>query len=137
MNREGRIGREGGGGGGGGVDTAEVIHQLESEEVRKHIRKQFSKKKKAIGELKGKLNQNSEEKMELRPLSKDIKGNEDSQTAYKQKPSVQTPKERKIFDWAKVNLGFLHSKIIKKMFDSLGVDYTTGKSGNNSFTLIL
>ena len=54
MNREGRSARGGGGGGGeggrgdgggGGVDTDEVIHQLESEEVRKHIRKQFSKKK--------------------------------------------------------------------------------------------
>ena len=74
MNREGRAGGgrgggDGGGGGGRGVDTDEVIHQLESEEVRKHIRKQFSKKKKALGELKGKFKQPSKEEMELRPMS--------------------------------------------------------------------
>ena len=70
MSREGRAGRGGRGGGGDG-DTDEVIHQLESEEVRKHIdiRKQFSKKKKALGELKGKFKQPSEEKIELRPMS--------------------------------------------------------------------
>ena len=64
MNREGRVGGGGGGGeGGGGVDAGEVIRQLESEEVRTHIRKQFSKKKKALGELKEKFKQPSEEKM--------------------------------------------------------------------------
>ena len=74
MDKDGR-GGEGGGGGAGrggrgeGVDVDEVIHELESEELRKNIRKQFSKKKKALGELKGKFKQHSEEKMELRPLS--------------------------------------------------------------------
>ena len=67
---EGREGEEDGvGGSGGGVDAYEIIHQLESEEVRKHIRKQFSKKKKALGELRGKFKQPSKEKMELRPMS--------------------------------------------------------------------
>ena len=61
--------RRDGGGGGDVVDVDEVIQQLESDEVRKNIRKQFSKKKKALGELKGKFKQHSEEKMELRPLS--------------------------------------------------------------------
>ena len=74
MDKDGRDGGGGGGGGGGrggdgGVDVDVAIHQLESEEVMKNIRKQFSKKKRDIGELKGKLNQHSEEKMELRPLS--------------------------------------------------------------------
>ena len=72
MNRQGGSARGGGGEGGeggGGVDTAEVIQQLEAEEVRKHIRKQFSKKKKALGELRGKFKQPSKEKMELRPMS--------------------------------------------------------------------
>ena len=68
MNKDGRDGGGGGGGGCGGVDVDEAIHQLESEEVMKNIRKQFSKKKKALGELKGKFNQHSDEKMELRPL---------------------------------------------------------------------
>ena len=57
------------GGGGNVVDVDEVIQQLESDEVRKNIRKQFSKKKKALGELKGRFQQHSEEKIELRPLS--------------------------------------------------------------------
>ena len=121
MDRQGRTARGGGGEGGdggdggdggeggGGVDTAEVIQHLESEEVRKHIRKQFSKKKKALGELKGKFKQNAD--------------------ANDQRPSLSTPK--KIFDWKNVNFGFLHYKVIKKMFSSLTVDYTTGKSGNN------
>ena len=74
MNREGGggggEGREGGEDiGGGGVDAYEIIHQLETEEVRKHIRKQFSKKKKALGELKGKFKQPSKEKIELSPMS--------------------------------------------------------------------
>ena len=51
------------------MDVGEAIHQLESEEIMKNIRKQFSKKKKALGELKGKFNQHSEEKIELRALS--------------------------------------------------------------------
>ena len=68
MDKDGRD--EGGGGGSGvGVDVDGAIQQLESEEVMKNIRKQFSKKKRAIGELKGKFNEHSEEKMELRPLS--------------------------------------------------------------------
>ena len=71
----------------------------------------------------------------MKAIFKDLKGIEDSQTQAKQTPTVRTPMAGKIFDWAKVNLGFLHAKIIKKMFGSLGVDYTTGKSGNNSFTL--
>ena len=70
MNKDGRDrGGGGGGGGGGGVDVDEAIHQLESEEVMKNIRKQFSKKKKALGELRGKFKQPSKEKMELRPMS--------------------------------------------------------------------
>ena len=130
---------EQGGGGGAVVGVYEAIQQLETDEMMKNIRKQFSKKKKALGELKGKLRKPSEEIMELRPLSSKNQKAEDSgsQAADEETPSVQTPKERKIFDWAKVNLGFLHAKIIKKMFGSLGVDYTTGKSGNNSFTLNL
>ena len=60
---------EGGGGGGGAVDVDEVIQQLESDELRKHIRKQFSKKKKALGELKGRFQPHSEEKIELGQLS--------------------------------------------------------------------
>ena len=68
--------------------------------------------------------------MELRPLSSSNEEAEDSgsQAADEQTPSVQTRKERKIFDWAKVNFGFLHVKIIKKMFGYLGVDFTTGKT---------
>ena len=62
-------GAEGGGGGGGVVDVDEVIQQLESDELRKNIRKQFSKKKKALGELKGRFQKHSEEKIELRQLS--------------------------------------------------------------------
>ena len=73
----------------------------------------------------------------MKAIFKDEKGIEDSQTQAEQTPTVRTPMAGKIFDWAKVNLGFLHAKIIKKMFGSLGVDYTTGKSGNNSFTLTL
>ena len=71
MDKDGRDRGGGGGGGGGGcgVDVDGAIQQLESEEVMKNIRKQFSKKQKAIGELKGKFNQHSEEKMELKPLS--------------------------------------------------------------------
>ena len=38
----------GGGGHGGGVDTGEVIRQMESEEVKKLVGKQLSKKKKAL-----------------------------------------------------------------------------------------
>ena len=57
------------GGRDGGVDVDELIHQLESEEVRTHIRKQFSKKKKALGELKEKFKQPSVEKIELCPVS--------------------------------------------------------------------
>ena len=73
MDKDGRDRGGGGGGGGGegggvGVDVDGAIQQLESEEVMKNIRKQFSKKKRAIGELKGKFNEHSEEKMELRPL---------------------------------------------------------------------
>ena len=64
-----QVKRAEGGGGGGGVDVDEVIQQLESDELRKNIRKQFSKKKKALGELKGRFQQHSEEKIELRPLS--------------------------------------------------------------------
>ena len=59
MDQDGRGGEGGGGAGGGGrgggLDVDEVIHELESEELRKNIRKQFSKKKKTLGELKGKF----------------------------------------------------------------------------------
>ena len=69
----------------------------------------------------------------MESLFKDVKGTEDSvsQAADEQTPSVQTPKKKELFDWEKVNFGFLHSKIIKKMFGSLGDNYSTGKSGNN------
>ena len=60
---------EQGGGGGAVVGVYEAIQQLESDEMMKNIRKQFSKKKKALGELKGRFQQHSEEKIELRPLS--------------------------------------------------------------------
>ena len=71
MNKEGPAGggKSGGGGRGERVDTDEIIHQLESEEVRKRIEKQFSKKKKALGELRGKFKQQSEEKLELSSFS--------------------------------------------------------------------
>ena len=72
MNKDGRDVGGGGGGGGGGVDVGEAIHQLESEEVMKNIRKQFSKKKKALGELKGKFKQYSEEKIELRSSTNQV-----------------------------------------------------------------
>ena len=90
------------------------------------------------GELMGKFEKPSEEKMELRPLSSTNEEAEGSgsQTADEQTASVQTPKAGRIFDWAKVNFGFLHVKIIKKMFGHLGVDFTTGKSGKNVFALI-
>ena len=53
MDKDGRD--EGGGGRSGvGVDVDGAIQQLESEEVMKNIRKQFSKKKKARG-TKGKV----------------------------------------------------------------------------------
>ena len=46
MDKDGRDRGGGGGGGGGGcgVDVDGAIQQLESEEVMKNIRKQFSKK---------------------------------------------------------------------------------------------
>ena len=67
LHREGggREGRGDAGGGVGRVDADELIQKLESEEIRE----QFFKKKKALGELKGNLNQHSEEEMELRSLS--------------------------------------------------------------------
>ena len=55
MNQDGR-GRRGGGGGQGkeeGIDVDEVIHNLESGEMKRKIGKQFSFKQKALGELKG------------------------------------------------------------------------------------
>ena len=58
-----------GGGGGEVVDADEVIHQLVSEEVRKCIGKQFSKKRKVLREIKEKLEQHSEEEIELESLS--------------------------------------------------------------------
>ena len=58
-----------GGGGGEVVDADEVIHQLVSEEVRKCIGKQFSKKRKVLREIKEKLEQHSEEEIELKSLS--------------------------------------------------------------------
>ena len=64
----------------------------------------------------------------MKAIFKDVKGIEDSQTQAEQTPTVRTPMAGKIFDWAKVNLGFLHVKIIKKMFGYLGVDFTTGKT---------
>ena len=67
MNQEGRC--EGGGGGDGGADVDGIIHHLESEEIRKCIGKQFSKKRKALVEIKGKFKQHSDEKIELRSLS--------------------------------------------------------------------
>ena len=70
MNQEGQDeGGCGDGGRGGVVDIDEVIHKLESEEIRKYIGKQFSKKKKVLGEMKGNFKQHSEEKTELRSLS--------------------------------------------------------------------
>ena len=69
----------------------------------------------------------------MESLFKDVKGTEDSvsQAADEETPSVQTPKKKELFDWEKVNFGFLHSKIIKKMFGSLGEYYSIGKSGND------
>ena len=55
--------------GGGVVGVDEAIQQLETDEMMKNIRKQFSKKKKALGELKGRFQPHSEEKIELRQLS--------------------------------------------------------------------
>ena len=61
--------RDEGDGGRDVVDVDEAIQQLESDEVMKNIRKQFSMKKKALGKLKERFKQHSEEKIELRPLS--------------------------------------------------------------------
>ena len=73
MNQDGR-GRRGGGGGQGkeeGIDVDEVIHNLESGEMKRKIGKQFSFKQKALGELQGKFKHHyhSKEKMELKPTS--------------------------------------------------------------------
>ena len=51
----------------------------------------------------------------MKAIFKDVKGTEDSQSEAEQKPTVRKPMAGKIFDWAKVNLGFLHVKIIKKI----------------------
>ena len=70
MNKDRQTEAAGGvGAGGGGVDIDEAIQDFVSEELRKNLRKQFSRKMKTLGELKGKLQKPSEEKMELRPLS--------------------------------------------------------------------
>ena len=83
--------------GGCGVDIDEAIQDFVSEQLRKNLRKQFSRKMKTLGELKGKLQKPSEEKMELRPLSSTKQEAEDSgsQAADKETLSVQTQKERK------------------------------------------
>ena len=69
----------------------------------------------------------------MKTLFKDVKGPEGSgsKAADEQTASVQAPQKNKLFDWVNVDFGFLHSKIIKKMFGSLGDNYSTGKSGNN------
>ena len=83
--------------GGCGVDIDEAIQDFVSEQLRKNLRKQFSRKMKTLGELEGKLQKPSEGKMELRPLSFKNQEAEDSgsQAADEETPSVQTPKERK------------------------------------------
>ena len=57
MNQDGRGKRRGGRGRGQeeeeGIDVDEVIHNLESGEMKRKIGKQFSFKQKALGELKG------------------------------------------------------------------------------------
>ena len=60
----------------------------------------------------------------MKALCQDGKKVEDSGsgTADEETPSM-------IFDWINVNFGFLHFTILKKMFSSLGEDYTTGISG--------
>ena len=56
---------------GGGSNAIEIINQLEAEELRKNIKIQLSHKKKALGELKGKIEkpESIEEHLELHPFS--------------------------------------------------------------------
>ena len=65
-------------------------------------------------------------------IFKDVKVTEESGSLNQDErieegtPSEYTPLKKRILDWAKVNFGFLHFKIIKKMFGSLGDNFTTG-----------
>ena len=59
----------------------------------------------------------------MKTIFKDVKGPEGSgsKAADEQTASVQAPQKNKLFDWVKVDFGFLHSKIIKKIFGFLGI----------------
>ena len=71
----------------------------------------------------------------MKVIFKEVKETDDSgsqnadekQEREKQTEQMSAVNKIKIFDWENVNFGFLHSKIIKKIFGFLSENYTTGK----------